>query len=299
MSVLSAEWRWKWLSIPDLVFNEDHLQQHKTSMDHAEIVDHTLPKHLGLIYKFSINLSCVDGDDISRWIDFLSWNEIKQLILIFRSTHGVVPSTLFNCQGLCYFLLYGCKLVVHSITKGFPSLKGLYLSHVAIAEDALARLISNCPLLEGLTLRNMAVIKCLKIDAPNLRSLTWHGGFVNILLESSPLLVDVSAHLWPCTRTADCIKQGEHRSLIMVLGCSPVIEEFHVTSNLSKVTLLQVNYLLLRDTSPGLSIERNISTYYVNQFEKNRMIERSHCRLDLGKKKKAARLRSSRPRGLR
>lgn len=234
MSILSSEWRCKWLTIPDLVFDEDHLPKRKSPMDHVRIVDRTLWNHFGPIYKFSCNLSNINSKDLSRWIAKLRWNEIKQLILIPKWGLEVVPNTLFYCQGLCYLELYCCKLELHPLLKGFPSLTHLNLRDMYMPEDTLAGLISNCPLLERLTLKGHG--SYLKVDAPNLRYLDVRGAFRDIWIESSPLLVDVSVNLWLLTRK--CIKKGhENHSLIRGFGCSHVIERLSVMRSLSMVTM--------------------------------------------------------------
>ncbi|RWR79743.1 F-box/FBD/LRR-repeat protein isoform X1 [Cinnamomum micranthum f. kanehirae] len=183
MSILSSEWRCKWLTIPDLVFDEDHLRKRKSPMDHVRIVDGTLWNHFGPIYKFSCNLSNINSKDLSRWIAKLHWNEIKQLILIPKWGLEVVPNTLFYCQGLCYLELYCCKLELHPLLKGFPSLTHLNLRDMYMPEDTLAGLISNCPLLERLTLKGHG--SYLKVDAPNLRYLDVRGAFRDIWIESN------------------------------------------------------------------------------------------------------------------
>ncbi|RWR88603.1 F-box/FBD/LRR-repeat-like protein [Cinnamomum micranthum f. kanehirae] len=152
--ILSTKWRYKWVSISDLVFDR-HCFSYNTEA--VNVVDHVLLHHVGPIRKFSLDLGMPFSHadhycHVNHLIVFLSRNEIKELFLsyVVQETHYKVPSSLFCCQKI--------DLSIQDVSL--------------IDEDGnnLTRLIPNCPLLERLTLETEFCWP-LKIHAPNLITL--------------------------------------------------------------------------------------------------------------------------------
>lgn len=84
-SVLSTKWRYKWVSIPDLVFDR-HCFRYNTKA--ANVVDHVLLHHIGPIRKFSLDLGMPFSHfdhycHVNHLIVFLSRNEINELFLSY------------------------------------------------------------------------------------------------------------------------------------------------------------------------------------------------------------------------
>ncbi|XXG83394.1 hypothetical protein AAC387_Pa10g1159 [Persea americana] len=192
-SILSKNWRYRWVCIPDVVFNKASLMKGASEMEHAHVVDQVLLQHVGPILKFSCRCFVPSCSHINRWIAHLSRNGIEKLILMIAGEGDSydVPSSIFYCQNLHHLELFNCNLKVPPTFKGFHNLKVLNLA-VDISEAATECLVSKCPLLEWLKLKAYRYIWCVKIHAPNLRYLAVDGIFRDLSLGSSPLLTDLS-----------------------------------------------------------------------------------------------------------
>lgn len=222
MSILSTRWRNKWVSIPDLVFDKDCVEDDKTGMKLVNIVGQVLLQHVGPIHKFMCQFNVQRCGHINHWIGFLSRNGIKQLILSGPEINEPydVPSYLFQCQELRFLKLHCCVLRVPLSLKGLYWLMDLQLQAVEITEDALESLTSKCPLLERLTITEFYFTD-LKINAPNIRYLNLKGAFADLSVRSCSLLTDVYIDLNDDLNfdfSAEHPEQGESCNLTKFLG---------------------------------------------------------------------------------
>ncbi|XP_058081852.1 F-box/FBD/LRR-repeat protein At1g13570-like [Magnolia sinica] len=180
-SILSRKWRYRWASIPHLVFDKDWiLPKHHEVVD---IINRVLSVHEGPAHKFV----CSDhflplgqcGHHMDQWILFLSQHGIKQLTLgPFKRGYGYIirywylmHSSLFSCLELTDLELASCAINPPPAFEGFRHLRNLKLFDIVIGDDELEQLISKCPLLETLTLDCIVGAFRFKINAPNLRYL--------------------------------------------------------------------------------------------------------------------------------
>ncbi|GMY28486.1 F-box/FBD/LRR-repeat protein At1g13570-like [Fagus crenata] len=202
-SLLSRKWRYKWATLPHLVFdNQCYLLSspdqtvHKNKL--VNIVDHVLLLHNGPIYLFKLSHRDLQGiSDIDRWILHLTRRSVKEFVLeIWKGQRYKMPSCLFSCQHLIHLELFNCLLKPPLTFKGFKSLKSLDLQHVTLAQDVFENLISSCPLLERLTLMNFDGFTHLNIDAPNLQFFDIGGVFNDISFENTFHLAVVSIGLY-------------------------------------------------------------------------------------------------------
>ncbi|CAI0465506.1 unnamed protein product [Linum tenue] len=202
-STLSSKWRCKWAKIPNLVFDSNCIAS--PSQDQAliknklvSVVDHVLLLHREALNKFKLShRELVGVTDIDRWILHLSWRPVNEFILeIWKGTRYKIPSCLFSYQNLIHLELFNCLLRPPSSFKGFRNLKSLDLQHVTLAQDAFENLITNCPLLERLTLMNFDGFSHLKISAPNLQFFDIGGAFDDVSFEHTFQLTLVSIGLY-------------------------------------------------------------------------------------------------------
>ena len=77
------------------------------------------------------------------------------------------------------------------LLQGFNKLISLKLKFVTLSSNTFENLISNCPLLEDLVLKDIHNLYLLSIDSPNLRSFVFCGDIQLIYLENVPLLSNV------------------------------------------------------------------------------------------------------------
>ena len=241
-SLLSRKWRYKWATLPHLVFdNQCYLLSspdqtvHKNKL--VNIVDHVLLLHNGPIYLFKLSHRDLQGiSDIDRWILHLTRRSIKEFVLeIWKGQRYKMPSCLFSCQHLIHLELFNCLLKPPLTFKGFKSLKSLDLQHVTLAQDVFENLISSCPLLERLTLMNFDGFTHLNIDAPNLQFFDIGGVFNDISFENAFQLAVVSIGLYD--------KKQAHAyssNLLKFFAHLPHIRRLEVQSYFLKVIFLLV-----------------------------------------------------------
>ena len=202
-SILSTNWRYKWTTLPNLVFDNECLSQ--TSKDLfviksklSRIIDHVLILHSGPIKKFKLSRDHIDDTDIDRWTLYLTRWQVKEFVLeIWKKPDQryKIPSWLFSCQSLHHLELLECWLIPPSTFQGFRNLKSLDLQHVTLSQDAFENLISSSPLLERLTLMDFDGFNNLNIHAPNLQHFTMEGKFEDISFKNTSQLADAFINL--------------------------------------------------------------------------------------------------------
>lgn len=202
-SILSSKWRYKWVNLTHLVFDNPSVlvfTQDPTIIKSklVKIVDHVLLLHSGPIHKFKLSHRDLQGvSDIDRWILFLSRGSVKEFILeIWKGHRYKLPSPLYSCQKLIHLELFNCLLKPPSTFNGFKSLKSLDLQHITMDQDVFEKLISNCPLLERLTLMNFDGFSQLNVHAPNLLFFDIGGVFEDVNFENTLHLSIVSIGLY-------------------------------------------------------------------------------------------------------
>ncbi|XP_077233346.1 uncharacterized protein LOC143875620 [Tasmannia lanceolata] len=204
MSVLSRNWRYKWVMIPEIAFDVHSRPSSPSSTDTAlaNIVSLVLLQHKGQIHKFKCSQFLPSCSFLDSWVFFLSKQGIKEIILEFpNQDYYNLPSSLFSCQQMYCLRLENCIFNLPPAFKGFHCLKILNLNHVTVPNDELEFLISNSLLLESLTLRTFSHHNCLKINAPSLRYLDIRGQFEVISFENTILLASATILLVPNSET--------------------------------------------------------------------------------------------------
>jgi len=181
--VFYRNWRKKWSTLPELVFDRRCVST-KTSKDPSveskflRIVDHVLFLHSGPINKFEVSAHSFQNltigvnsmADIDRWIFHISKRYIKELVLDIRLKQRYkIPWCLYSCQSLHHLELNYCCLKPPTTFEGFRNLKSLSMFEVTMTQDAFENMISGCPLLEKLTLIKIDGVTQINIHAPNLK----------------------------------------------------------------------------------------------------------------------------------
>ncbi|XP_026459947.1 F-box/LRR-repeat protein At4g14103-like [Papaver somniferum] len=227
-SVLSKRWSHIWTSIPTLVFpNLYHKSEINKFMD---FVDRTLRLRdaSSNIQKIHIYMKQhFNASRVHSWISNITGRNVEKLDLWLNQREPfLIPSSLFTCESLITFELIAYFIPL-SIPKSFslPKLKSLTLCGFHFIDDCWNQQhISNCPVLENLILdlnwfgvRNFCistpVLKYLEIDhgviedddglqncvlkinAPNLASLTYRGCVAKEYVLSSFQSLE-SAEVW-------------------------------------------------------------------------------------------------------
>ncbi|XP_059317061.1 F-box/FBD/LRR-repeat protein At1g13570-like isoform X3 [Lycium ferocissimum] len=197
-SILSTKWRYNWCILSRLRLDETHWKTKRgltyLTSNFTKIIYHILTFHAEPITKFTLSLTYFHGcPNIDNLFYFLSRNGIQHLVieLPYRSRYKL-PSSLLTSSQLRHLCLKHCLIHRPPDFKGFNRLIGLELSEVTISSKLLGSLISHCPLLEILVLKDLRNSNHIEINASNLRSFFFEGN-INILhLKNVPLLSKVT-----------------------------------------------------------------------------------------------------------
>lgn len=244
-SILSTKWRYKWATLPNLVFDSQCISD--TSEDLlviksklSRIIDHVLLLHSGPIKKFKLSHRELIGvTDIDRWTLHLTRRPVKEFVLeIWKGQRYKIPSCLFSCQGLHHLELFNCWLIPPSTFQGFRNLKSLDLQHVTLSQDSFENLISTCPLLERLTLMNFDGFNYLNIHAPNLQFFDIGGKFEDISFKNTSQLAVVSIGLYVNFESSQGRLHGRTSNLVEFLIHLPRIQRLEIQSYFLKYLAL-------------------------------------------------------------
>ncbi|CAL5338519.1 unnamed protein product [Camellia sinensis] len=175
-SVLSSRWKYKWVTLPKLVFDQKFCQESLGNKRLKTIIYQVLLLHNGPLVKFNLCVpqfkTCLD---INHWILILFRKNIQK----------------FTLKLLRHLTLGTCIFEPPPTFKGFSMLVRLHFVNVVIAHEMFGNFISNWPLLERLILASCNIFDCFKINAPR-----------------PPLLAEISVSL--CSLDANS-KQHEGR----------------------------------------------------------------------------------------
>ncbi|KAF8395909.1 hypothetical protein HHK36_019864 [Tetracentron sinense] len=239
-SVLSSRWRYLWTSVTSLNFDDPLcMRRHR----YIKWVNQILQLHQGSnIGAFRV---CFDFDKksshhVDRWIDFAIEKGVQSLELdmskdplnycnLMRYTF---PCNIFAQERRSYLKNLRLRLCIlrPPVSGSFKYLRGLTLENVYVIGEVLENFLSNCLLLERLTveeahnlvnlkvagpslqLKYLVILFCfrvknIEISAANLVSFKYYGSKTNLSLKNVPQLVDVYFGVAPLS-VSDAINYG-------------------------------------------------------------------------------------------
>ncbi|KAA8529249.1 hypothetical protein F0562_033952 [Nyssa sinensis] len=222
-SVLSRKWRYNWVNLPQLVFDDTLCDLCLSTKAILMYIYQVLLLHRGPILKFTLSISGLESCfEIDQFILFLSRNGVQEFTLyISEGEHYKLPSSLFSCLQLTHLNLETCVFKPPRTFEGFSRLTSLEFYEVLICADTLASLISGCPLLDRLTLESSAILDHLEIVAPNLKFLCFVGLFKNVRYINTPLLAIASINLYNPI-DGNVFKEGGTSNMIMFFDSLPI-----------------------------------------------------------------------------
>ncbi|CAL5396316.1 unnamed protein product [Camellia sinensis] len=187
-SVLSSRWKYKWVTLPKLVFDQKFCQESLGNKRLKTIIYQVLLLHNGPLVKFNLCVpqfkTCLD---INHWILILLRKNIQKFTLkLVSGQHHKIPFHLFSFQQLRHLTLGTCIFEPPPTFKGFSMLVRLHFVNVVIAHEMFGNFISNCPLLERLILASCNIFDCFKINAPSLKYFLFYGILKSICFSRTP-----------------------------------------------------------------------------------------------------------------
>ncbi|KAK1429025.1 hypothetical protein QVD17_11224 [Tagetes erecta] len=184
-SILSREWRYHWIKIPKLVFNEDTFQA--STDDGAELsvleqafdkpsqrkkmgktqklfyaISQVLLMHQGPIHDFTLSMkvddSCVEMDHIILHLSKKSTIKILKLDFDNTNCEYELPVSLFSLHQLAELYLEDCVLSHEPSFYDFGCLTTLNLQRIWTYDTKLLHFLSGCPSLKRLTLNSRNIL---------------------------------------------------------------------------------------------------------------------------------------------
>ncbi|XP_062020687.1 F-box/FBD/LRR-repeat protein At1g13570-like [Rosa rugosa] len=275
-SVFSSRWRDKWAMLSGLVFNRECVSTQNREL-FVNIVDHVLLSHIVPIHKFVLSRThLIPFRDIDRWVLHLSRNSIKvfKLHIPYWPAKYKMPLCFFSYQDMIELKLSDCVLKPPTTFKGFRTLKRVNFRSVTLAQDVLENLILCCSLLESLKMRNCDGFTHLKIDAPNLRFLSFAGGLEHVSLQNTINLAVLHFNSWGICHRQDRV-------------CSSNLAEFFVDlPHIQRLTIdgEAVQYLAvggLPGKLPKPCLDLNFLSLLVVNFNLVLASARINCRIEV------------------
>ncbi|KAL5728078.1 hypothetical protein ACHQM5_001201 [Ranunculus cassubicifolius] len=192
-SLLSSNWRYKWNSMPQLVFNRDSMLSTKNS-DLVKFVDCVLLLHNGVISEFKLvkflDICC---SDVERWMVVLSKKGLQHLVLSFKKEGEFykAPTCLFNCEKLRTLSLDRCELRVPSQFRGMSYLTNLEFRYVRLTNETFEKLVLELPFLGTLKLVRCKPLDRINVRAQNLKAVHIYDFITSINFHNSPNIVNL------------------------------------------------------------------------------------------------------------
>ncbi|KAJ4822053.1 hypothetical protein Tsubulata_036888 [Turnera subulata] len=253
--VLSKKWRYMWVTIPYLSFDDNFGRppgKSQPTMDKLLLnIFQVLLRHQGSLEGFALSIPYLRScPEIDQFILFLSGKGINLLrIKILSGDPYKLPLSLFSCQKLSYLHLCSCVFNPPlGSFQGFSRLATLKLETVDIAAN-LNDFILKCPLLVTLAINNCSQLDHLEIDAPNLNSFQFEGDLNSICFKNTPLLervmIDANKDSFTLSR------QGSISNFFKVFSSLPALKILTASHPFFK-------YLALGDISekPAVTLNR-------------------------------------------
>ncbi|KMZ62328.1 hypothetical protein ZOSMA_472G00030 [Zostera marina] len=217
-SFLSRGWRYRWRSMPDLIFHSNSFSTPKDRKPSSLVriylskVLQSLFLHKGNYirrFEFSSRWKIISSK-VDMWLDHLVCAGVQELKLAFTEEYYLIPSSVFRYDKLTTLDLKSCKIILpvsfngfrndFPITfDGFRNLTTLRLRSITFEKyNALETLINLCPLLEILDVRNLLGYRQrLILHAPNLQSLTIDGSLSYLCFKETRTVTNAKLILNP------------------------------------------------------------------------------------------------------
>ncbi|KAJ0837877.1 putative F-box domain, leucine-rich repeat domain superfamily, F-box-like domain superfamily [Helianthus annuus] len=160
-SILSRNWRFKWTTISQLVFDKnffEYLLKTKSENNYEKIISKILLHLRGAATKFVLYIeeqsyAILDDEDVNHWMLCLSRKGVQDITLCKENGARLwLPTHLFSCLELKHLKLNYCDFDPPTSFNGFPNLLSLELHIVRFESGKFVKFFTQCPVLEILTM---------------------------------------------------------------------------------------------------------------------------------------------------
>ncbi|KAJ0667132.1 putative F-box domain, leucine-rich repeat domain superfamily, F-box-like domain superfamily [Helianthus annuus] len=256
-SILSREWRYKWTTIPKLVFYKSTIKTSTKQITFKELrcklfcaIHQVLLLRQAPILDFTLRISADDTYfEIDQIILHLSRNHtIMKLRLDFLGLSSYrLPLSFFSLRHLTDLYLEYCDIGHEPTFNGFGNLTSLSLSKLSISRKSLLHLLSNCPSLKSFSLfiddeefyghERPNIMELFK-SLPVIEHLTTWGYIApSFIVDSVPQELPTSLiHLkYFCFEKMGIVNRDGYSFgltfLLVLLKCSPNLERIKLETN--------------------------------------------------------------------
>ncbi|KAJ0812519.1 putative F-box-like domain superfamily protein [Helianthus annuus] len=256
-SILSREWRYKWTTIPKLVFYKSTIKTSTKQITVKELrcklfcaIHQVLLLRQAPILDFTLRISADDTYfELDQIILHLSRNHtIMKLRLDFLGLSSYrLPLSFFSLRHLTDLYLEYCDIGHEPTFNGFGNLTSLSLSKLSISRKSLLHLLSNCPSLKSFRLfiddeefyghERPNIMELFK-SLPVIEHLTTWGYITpSFLVDSVPQELPASLiHLkYFCFEKMGIVNRDGYSFgltfLLVLLKCSPNLERIKLETN--------------------------------------------------------------------
>ncbi|KAK4434310.1 F-box/FBD/LRR-repeat protein [Sesamum alatum] len=237
-STLSREWRYKWVTIPHLIFDSTCMGNLLWKYNAVSIIDKILLLHKGSITKFTLTFA--DSKicpHIDNWLCFLSKCEELTLCFDCSGSYPMISQLLFTLDQLTHLYLVHGELMPPPIFKGFERLVRLNLVNVSMAAGDFKSFICKCPMLEYVMVESFGpkAIGDLEIDAPNLKFFSYRGKLNSIYFKNASRLAEMSiiAHKLKMPQDFPLFEES-HSNVLKFLSQIPSITKLTCNRNFTQ-----------------------------------------------------------------
>ncbi|CAN0854524.1 F-box/FBD/LRR-repeat protein At1g13570 [Linum grandiflorum] len=195
-SLLSREWRYRWRSIPDLVFDRDFATipdiDDPGSARHNKVmltIFQILLVHDVPINKFELDIPVMsDCPHMNQLVDYLKMKNVKELAILLYSDRDAefLPSLVFSLD-LNSLKLMGFTVVEPTWSAGFRNLIFLELEDLVLPVNFFESFLPKCPLLEELRVSYCGKLSAVFVS-PSLKVLFLECWLDSISFKYTPLL---------------------------------------------------------------------------------------------------------------
>lgn len=232
-SLLSREWKHKWLTCPELVFDVWFDQMFLKGRELNPIIHHILRHHRGPLLKLSIRVPYLRScPEIDEWLQLLPRDTLQDLSLrVSIGGKHRLTTHLFTFRHLRSLRLESCAFDPPLGFEGFKKLVNVELQNVGLVPNRFGEFMASCSAIETLRLLHCTALGCLEITGPKLKLLEFDGIFSSISFKNCPLLKDVRLAF-----SLDFnMENGFYFSLVESLNCLPVVEELKLQAYVLEV----------------------------------------------------------------